>query len=770
MVKFFFRFFSLIIIVVISLIIYLSYFGIKTDKFDSLIIEKSNKVNKHVKLNFNTTKIHLNLKELNLSVKLQNPQVIVLNNAINLSKLDLFLPLKSFLSSNFLLQRAEVAFVNNDIKDITKITNIFLPGIINNQIKKIFNKGKLEGELIIPFESNGDVSDNYVFYGTVSDANIRINKDYIITDLTANVGFAKNSTLPNSSIPLKGLLIHNINCKFSNLSFGDNSKDNYINIQFEEKKKLVKLSLTTFGKINSSEIRKILKLLKFKTNYFEDINLTLGDKKKLEGVTTNISFDINEKFKIKNVGLNVNGLIGGGKLRIKEKRIIKEFLPEFDGLIGLKDFKIIFSSTKKTNEAQLLKLEGKAKFVNSSNYEKIKILQEYQKKNRIYKIKVSSSLNGLLVHIPKLNYKKTKNSNAEINFNTDFVLDKYFYINELFYSDKKSEIALKNIKLNKNLEIDFFELLKVKTFVSGIKNNDFKAKKSDKVIISGDVFDAQPLLKSLYKKKDKKTFSKNFDSSIKINFKKIITGTNDHILNFSMIALIKKGSYVKLSSKGKFSENEIIEISIYKIDENKKTLQVISDRARPFIKNFDFIKGFEDGKLEYESIISKKSSESNLIITDFKVSKVPALAQLLSLASLQGIADTLTGEGIRFESFEMKTNSQGNVLNIVEALAIGPAVSILFEGYVDKGKIVSLKGTLVPATKLNSIIASIPLVGDVLVGKKVGEGVVGVSFKMKGPPKDIKTTVNPIKTLTPRFIVRAVEKMKNKNKKLDKAK
>ena len=35
---------------------------------------------------------------------------------------------------------------------------------------------------------------------------------------------------------------------------------------------------------------------------------------------------------------------------------------------------------------------------------------------------------------------------------------------------------------------------------------------------------------------------------------------------------------------------------------------------------------------------------------------------------------------------------------------------------------------------------------------------------MKGPPKDIKTTVNPIKTLTPRFIVRAIEKMK-KNKK-----
>ena len=229
-----------------------------------------------------------------------------------------------------------------------------------------------------------------------------------------------------------------------------------------------------------------------------------------------------------------------------------------------------------------------------------------------------------------------------------------------------------------------------------------------------------------------------------------------------MIASIKQGIYIKLSLKGNFSENEIIEMSIYKVDGDKRTLQIISDRARPFIKNFDFIKGFEGGKLEYESIISKEETNSNLLISDFKVSKVPALAQLLTLASLQGIADTLSGEGIRFESFEMKSNSKGNIMNIEDALAIGPAVSILLEGYVDKGKTVSLRGTLVPATKLNSIIASIPLVGDILVGKKTGEGVVGVSFKMKGPPKDIKTTVNPIKTLTPRFIVRAVEKMKKK--------
>ena len=79
---------------------------------------------------------------------------------------------------------------------------------------------------------------------------------------------------------------------------------------------------------------------------------------------------------------------------------------------------------------------------------------------------------------------------------------------------------------------------------------------------------------------------------------------------------------------------------------------------------------------------------------------------------------------------------------------------------VEKDKIVSLRGTLVPASTINKAIGSIPLLGKILVGSKVGEGVFGVSFKIKGPPKDLQTTVNPIKTLTPRFITRTLEKIK----------
>jgi len=101
------------------------------------------------------------------------------------------------------------------------------------------------------------------------------------------------------------------------------------------------------------------------------------------------------------------------------------------------------------------------------------------------------------------------------------------------------------------------------------------------------------------------------------------------------------------------------------------------------------------------------------------------------------------------------------ILNLTELYAIGPSISILMEGYVDsKTGLVSLKGTMVPAKTLNKFLSKLPVLGEILIPKEIGEGLFGVSFKMKGMPGKIKTTVNPIKTLTPRFIQKAIKKTK----------
>ncbi len=738
MVRIFKRFLFLILITLISIIIYLSYFGVETDKFNSIIKNKANEVAKNAKLEFQNTKIHINIKELNLAVKLQNPKILIKNNEIILSKIDLFLPLKSFITSDFLLKRAEIAFFNNNIKDLVKISNLFLPRFINKRLNKILSSGNLQGEFVIPFNSDGSLAENYEISAKLLNANLNINKDLQISNLSTDIKYIYNSK-KNKEI---NFFINQ--GKFLNLDL----KKSFIDIHLKDKIKLIKSKIKTSGISKYPEIKIISSLLGLKLSNIKNLEL----KSDLE---TSIKLSLDNKFKLIEKEFSLNGKIADLNLKHEKVKVINNFFPSYNSNIFLKDTEISFKNTNSQ-----IKLLGLIKFE-----EKFEDFSLTGRTEPNFNLNVKINLNDLSLKIPKLNYSKKKNTNADLNFKIN-ESEFGYNIPSLLYSSGKSKIELEKVKLDKKLEIKDLKNIKIVTFNENNKNNDFHIGKHETLknttFIKGKLFDAEPLLKSLYKTSEKKTLSKDFTSEIKVNIDKALTGTNDNVSNFAMIASIKQGTYIKLSLKGNFSENEIIEMSIYKVDGDKRTLQIISDRARPFIKNFDFIKGFEGGKLEYESIISKEETNSNLLISDFKVSKVPALAQLLTLASLQGIADTLSGEGIRFESFEMKSNSKGNVMNIEDALAMGPAVSILLEGYVDKGKTVSLRGTLVPATKLNSIIASIPLVGDILVGKKTGEGVVGVSFKMKGPPKDIKTTVNPIKTLTPRFIVRAVEKMKKK--------
>ena len=741
MSKFILRFFLLSLVVITLMAIFLTYFGFETDRFNVLIKNKANEINQYTKLEFEKTKIHLNPGEFNLVVKLKKPGILIRDQKIDLSKIDLFLSLKSLINSDFLLERAEIAFLKNDIKDITKITSIFLPRFINRQFRKIFEKGSLEGKFFIPFNKDGSIGENYGFSGKISEASINFTKEFSIKNLTTEINQKKEKDGDVFVITVK-----------KGSFFDLDISESVIHLQNAKNTRKFKTFLHTKGKVDFSQIKKISSLFNLKSNFLENIVANVNIK-------TNIIFDLNKKFKVKNLSYSSKGDILDCSFDLGKIEAFKEYLPNHNTKLELKDSKIKFEKYEKT---QILELDGSIKIQNQ--FDKFKIKEKYNHSKKNYKISGFLDLTNSDFQISKLNYEKDLGKKSKLSFNLDFALNKYYNINQLQFSADETKVYLENVKLNQNFETIDLKKIEVKTFIDQVKNNDFLINKLDKIVIKGDVFDSRPFLKSIYAKQDRKTFAKNFASDIKVDFKKILTGTKDEISDFAMIASISKGSYNKLSAKGNFSNEEIIEISIYQIDNDTRTLQVISDRAKPFVKNFDFIKGFEGGKLEYQSTIAKGTSNSNLTITDFKVSKVPALAQLLTLASLQGIADTLNGEGIRFESIEIKSNTKDNTINVEDLLAIGPAVSILMEGYVDKGKTVSLRGTLVPATKLNAIIASIPLVGDILVGKKLGEGVVGVSFKMKGHPKDIKTTVNPIKTLTPRFIVRALEKIKKQEK------
>jgi AsmA-like C-terminal region/Protein of unknown function len=84
-----------------------------------------------------------------------------------------------------------------------------------------------------------------------------------------------------------------------------------------------------------------------------------------------------------------------------------------------------------------------------------------------------------------------------------------------------------------------------------------------------------------------------------------------------------------------------------------------------------------------------------------------------------------------------------------DAYINGPAIGATMRGTVDfKSQTVELGGTYVPLYGLNSALGNIPLLGKVFVGRQ-GEGVVGITFAIKGKLEDPTVLVNPMSVMTP---------------------
>ena len=152
----------------------------------------------------------------------------------------------------------------------------------------------------------------------------------------------------------------------------------------------------------------------------------------------------------------------------------------------------------------------------------------------------------------------------------------------------------------------------------------------------------------------------------------------------------------------------------------KKYLEVYSDLPQPLLTEYNFFKGLSGGKLIFSSIIEEDYANSKLVIENFK--DTSRHGQILSLADLRGLADLAEGDGLSFDILEIKMEKSKENLKLNEIIALGPSISVLMEGYQDPS-VTSLRGTLVPAKTLNKMISKIPVIGEIIIPKEIGEGL-----------------------------------------------
>ena len=699
----------------------------------------------------------------NLSGSVSDAEVNLLNqinlNAINFN----FLVNKDYINIKNLGFTHEKILISSDEVNIKKIKNQFeISGDLKTK-KTTFNLGTYKNLINANFDI---LKDQIVKLGSDNEISFKINNKFKIKDLKikTKINFDKLYTKEKYQdlLYLKdGDIIIDYNQKkinisldsnflFKNEDYNQNKSNNIIKAIFKKKQ-----NENAFVEINLSNTKS-----KFHSKELDNLVLTenfnLPDQEFTFVSNNKIKFEINKKNKIRN--LNIKSNVQTDKILIDYKsQRIKKYFSNFKNQLELSknDINIDYSNNN-------LKLNLKSKYSIDNTEEELNLKILKKKDDFLFEFNVD--LSSAKLQLKEFDYTKKKNIKSDLYLNGVYKENKEIIFKNINFNAENDKVIIKKLEIGKNDKIKNLDQLKINLINNKQKKNDFEFKKVNRnYYLNSNQIDGTKSIENFLNNSSKSILSyfKNLNTYIFIDINKYYIDESSYLSGLKGEVQVKNNKVHNSNINAKLNNNRKFKLSVVSNNNKQKITNLEIERPEPFIKNYKFIKGFKEGKLLYESSEFDGKITSNLKIIDFKVKEVPVLAKLLTLASLQGIADLLTGEGIRFTDLEMDYEILGNTTKIKEMYAIGPAISVMMEGYIVKNELTSLRGTLVPATTVNKTISKIPMLGEILVGKKIGEGVFGVSFKIKGPPKKLKTTVNPIKTLTPRFITRTLEKISN---------
>ena len=272
------------------------------------------------------------------------------------------------------------------------------------------------------------------------------------------------------------------------------------------------------------------------------------------------------------------------------------------------------------------------------------------------------------------------------------------------------------------------------------------------VALEGGRFDMRPYLTRLFGA-DEALAIPPLVLSLRVG--EVILGERHSLSEASGRAVYSGTSWQEIEVEGVLSGGAPVQISL-NTEPGKRNISVSSGDAGAFVRSLGVFDNAIGGQLELTATIDESLPSRPLSgkvgIDTFKVVNAPVLARILTIGSLTGMADLLNGEGISFARFEAPFALQDGRLEIERARAFGPALGVTLEGGLDREQgQVEMRGTLVPAYTLNSVLGNIPLLGNLFVGRK-GEGIFAITYAVDGPLSEPTVTVNPLSALAPGFL------------------
>ena len=192
MIKKIIKILSAILLLLVLAIFYLSYFGIKTEKFNDQIINKFLKINKKVNLNLNEVNYLLNPYNFTINIKTENPQILLEGNKLEIKKIKTNVSLKSLINDQFSIDDLQITTKEIKVNDIIALLRVFKNSPKLFILNTIIKDGFVIANINLNFDEKGNVKEDYKIYGSVKKVKLNIFNQVKLQNFNFNFNIDKS--------------------------------------------------------------------------------------------------------------------------------------------------------------------------------------------------------------------------------------------------------------------------------------------------------------------------------------------------------------------------------------------------------------------------------------------------------------------------------------------------------------------------------------------------------------------------------------------------
>ena len=159
------KFLIIILSISILIILYLSFFGIETKRFNSQISQKVKTINKNLEIDLKSIKISLDLFKFKIYAKTVGPKIKSKDKVLEIENIKTQISLNFLIKDEFSLENLEISTKSIEIKKLVSFLRSLKQTPELYIFEKLIKKGYLIADIKLEFDAEGKIKDNYSIKG-----------------------------------------------------------------------------------------------------------------------------------------------------------------------------------------------------------------------------------------------------------------------------------------------------------------------------------------------------------------------------------------------------------------------------------------------------------------------------------------------------------------------------------------------------------------------------------------------------------------------------